>query len=37
MAMQGGVILQQDNYILGNYGIKDAKGHLWVWNMTLMT
>jgi hypothetical protein len=32
----GGVMLQQDKYILGNYGIKDAKGHLWVWNRKLV-
>jgi hypothetical protein len=30
MAMQKGVMLQQEKYILGNYRIKDAKGHLWV-------
>jgi len=30
------VMLQQDKYILGNYGIKDAKGHLWVWNRKLV-
>jgi hypothetical protein len=24
---KGWVMLQQDKYILGNYGIKDAKGH----------
>jgi hypothetical protein len=34
--MEGEVMLQQDKYILGNYGIKDAKGHLWVWNKTLV-
>jgi hypothetical protein len=27
----GGVMLQQDKHILGNYGIRDAKGPLWVW------
>jgi hypothetical protein len=27
----GGVMLQQDKYILGNYGIKNFKGHLWAW------
>jgi len=32
MLMPRGVMLQYDKYILGNYGIKDAKGHLWVWN-----
>ncbi len=29
-------MLQHDKYILGIYGIKDAKGHLWVWNKKLM-
>jgi hypothetical protein len=28
MLVQGGVMLQHDKYILGNYWIKDAKGHL---------
>jgi hypothetical protein len=36
MLMQSGVMLQQNKYILGNYGIMDAKGHLWVWNKKLM-
>jgi hypothetical protein len=36
MSMQRGVMLQQDKYILDNYGIMDVKGHLWVWNMKLM-
>jgi hypothetical protein len=36
MAVQGGVLLQQDKYILRNYGIRDAKGHLWVWNNKLV-
>jgi len=36
MVVQGGVLLQQDKYILGNYGIRDAKGHLWVWNKKLV-
>jgi hypothetical protein len=36
MAMQGGVMLQQDKYILGNYGIRDAKGYLWGWNKKLV-
>jgi hypothetical protein len=37
MTVQGvGVMLQHDKYILGNYGIKDAKGHLWVWNKKLV-
>jgi hypothetical protein len=31
-----GVMLRHDKYILGNYWIKDAKGHLWVWNMKLV-
>jgi hypothetical protein len=31
-----GVMLQQDKYIFGNYGITDAKGHLWVWNKKLV-
>jgi hypothetical protein len=29
-------MLQHDKYILGNYGIMDAKGHLWVWNKKIM-
>jgi hypothetical protein len=39
MAMQrggGGVMLQHYKYFFGNYGIKDAKGHLWVWNRKLV-
>jgi hypothetical protein len=36
MAVQGGVMLQHDKYILGNYGIRDVKGHLWVWNKKLV-
>jgi hypothetical protein len=32
MVVQRGVMLQQDKYILGNYGIMDANEHLWVWN-----
>jgi hypothetical protein len=36
MVMQGGVMLQHDKCILGNYGFKDAKGHLWVWNKKLV-
>jgi hypothetical protein len=31
-----GVMLQQDKYIFGNYGITNAKGHLWVWNKKLV-
>jgi hypothetical protein len=34
--VQQGVMLQHDKYILGNYGIRDAKGHLWVWNRKLV-
>jgi hypothetical protein len=33
----GGVLLQQDKYILGNYGIRDAKKYLWGWNKKLVT
>jgi hypothetical protein len=33
MVVQGGVMLQQEKYIVGNHGIKDAKGHLWVLGM----
>jgi hypothetical protein len=29
-------MLQLNKYILGNCGIKDAKGDLWVWNMKLV-
>jgi hypothetical protein len=29
-------MLQHDKYILGNYGIKDAKGDLWAWNRKLV-
>jgi hypothetical protein len=36
MAVQGGVMLRHEKYILGNYGIKDAKEHLWVWNRKLV-
>jgi len=40
MLMQGeggaGVMLQQNNYIFGNYGINDAKGHLWMRNIKLV-
>jgi hypothetical protein len=32
----GGVMLQHDKHILGNYGIRDAKGHLWVWKRKLV-
>jgi hypothetical protein len=32
----GGMMLQDDKYILGNYGIKDAKGHFFGWNMKLV-
>ncbi len=32
----GGVMLQQNNYIFGNYGINDAKGHLWMRNIKLV-
>jgi hypothetical protein len=30
------VRLQHDKYIFGNYGVMDAKGHLWVWNKKLV-
>jgi hypothetical protein len=36
MFMQRGVMLQHDKYILGNYGIKDAKGDLWMWSKNLV-
>ncbi len=38
IAMQGGggVMLQHDKYFFGNYGIRDAKEHLWVWNRKLV-
>ncbi len=32
MLVHRGVMLQYDKYILSNYEIKDAKGHLWVCN-----
>jgi hypothetical protein len=35
MSMQGEVMLQQNKYSFGNYGISDAKGHLWMWNKKL--
>jgi len=36
LAMVGGVVLQQDKYILGNYGIRDAKEHILAWNKKLV-
>jgi hypothetical protein len=36
MVVEGGGDVTTNKYILGNYWIKDAKGHSWAWIMTLV-